>query len=159
MSPYLRAGVGIVGLALVLAGGGYALATTGSAAGDDPDPAAPLGPGPVTVELGIHHSRFDTDEIVVEAGTEVRFVLQNDDPILHELIVGPPDVHERHENGTEAAHPPRPGEVTVGPLTSAATTYAFDEPGSFEFACHLPGHRAYGMTGQVVVVDRAASGS
>ena len=47
-------------------------------------------------------------ELVVEAGTEVRFVVRNGDPIGHELIVGPPDVHERHRHGTEAEHePPR----------------------------------------------------
>ena len=34
----------------------------------------------------------------------------------------------------------------------ASTTYAFDEPGTFTFACHLPGHLAYGMSGTVDVV-------
>jgi uncharacterized cupredoxin-like copper-binding protein len=104
-----------------------------------------------TVELGVHYSRFSTNEIVVKAGTTVRFVVTNDDPILHELIVGPPDVQQRHENGTEAAHPPRPGEITIQPKAGATTEYRFDQPGSIEFACHLPGHHAYGMTGQVRV--------
>ncbi|MEO7556800.1 MAG: plastocyanin/azurin family copper-binding protein [Acidimicrobiales bacterium] len=114
-------------------------------------PAPASDGGMQTIDLGIHHSRFSTDAIEVKAGTTVRFVVTNDDPILHELIVGPPELHQRHEAGTEAAHDPRPGEVTIQPQTSATTEYTFDTPGTVEFACHLPGHRAYGMTGQVTV--------
>jgi uncharacterized cupredoxin-like copper-binding protein len=105
----------------------------------------------VTVDLGVRYSHFDKSEIHVKVGTTVRFVVHNDDPILHELIVGPPDVQQRHEAGTEPRHPPRPGEITIDPDTTNETTYTFDEPGSVEFACHLPGHHAYGMTGQVLV--------
>jgi uncharacterized cupredoxin-like copper-binding protein len=150
VNPYVRAAVGVAGLTLALGGAGVLLATSGSA--DTPGDGGPLGPGVVTVDLGIHHSAFSTDQIVVHEGTTIRFVVHNDDPILHELIVGPPDVHLRHENGTEAAHPPRPGEVTIQPLDRATTTYEFTATGSTEFACHLPGHHAYGMSGQVVVV-------
>lgn len=153
MNPYARAAVGVAGLALVLGGGGVALATSAPATtAPSGDPGAPLGPGVVTVHLGIEHSAFSRDRIVVHAGTTIRFVVSNDDPILHELIVGPPDVQQRHELGTEAAHPPRPGEVTIQPLTQATTAYEFTATGSIEFACHLPGHHAYGMSGFVDVV-------
>ena len=54
--------------------------------------------------------------------------------------------------GTEAEHPSIPGEVSVGPNGTAVTTFTFDEPGTFEFACHLPGHYEYGMHGEVEVV-------
>ena len=141
-------------------GGGLVVATllaAGLALGDGSGASTPevdrvLGPGPATVELGIEHSAFSTGRIVVRQGTELTFVVDNGDPIRHELIVGPSEVHARHEAGTEAAHPPRPGEVTIDPLEQATTTYAFDEPGFVEFACHLPGHLAYGMTGTVQVV-------
>jgi len=139
-------GVGVVLVAV--AGTGLALADGGVGEGDD----GVLGPGTVTVVLGIEHSSFSLDQLTVREGTEIRFVLDNGDPIRHELIVGPPEVHQRHEAGTEPAHPPRPGEVSVEPLSTAATTYTFDDPGSIEFACHLPGHRAYGMTGTVTVL-------
>jgi uncharacterized cupredoxin-like copper-binding protein len=33
----------------------------------------------------------------------------------------------------------------------AATAYTFHTPGVVLFACHLPGHFAYGMVGEVVV--------
>ena len=120
-----------------------------SAAGADGDDV--LGPGTVSVELRLHHSRFEPDAIRVRAGTEVRFVVVNDDPINHELIIGDDDVHRRHEDGTEPFHPPRPGEVSVGPNATAETTFVFAEPGRVEYACHLPGHYAYGMRGTVIV--------
>jgi uncharacterized cupredoxin-like copper-binding protein len=143
----LRALAGGVAVVATLAAAGVALA-----AGEDRSDDGVLGPGRATVEVGIEHSAFDVDTIRVSRGTTVRFVLRNDDPILHELIVGDEDVHRRHENGTESEHPPRPGEVTVGPMATAETTYEFDEAGTFRFACHLPGHLAYGMVGVVEVV-------
>jgi uncharacterized cupredoxin-like copper-binding protein len=100
----------------------------------------------------IHHSRFVVDDVSVRPGTDVHFVVRNNDPIRHELIVGPPDVHARHASGTEAAHPPVPGEVTVDPGETAATTFRFVGTGSVEFACHLPGHYEYGMQGWVRIV-------
>lgn len=121
-----------------------------AAAGDAA--ATALGPGEVTVTLDIEHSRFVPEELTVRAGTLVRFVVDNHDPIHHELVVGPADVHERHADGTERFHPPVPGEVSVRPNSTAMTVYAFDEPGTVAFACHLPGHLAYGMRGTVEVI-------
>lgn len=151
MTTVIRAVAGAGGVLVAVAGLGLA-ATAG--AGADGTGDAVLGPGPVTVELGIEHSQFDRSTLRVHEGTEVRFVVVNGDPILHELIVGPPEVHRRHADGTEAEHPPVPGEVTVGPRETASTTYRFDEAGSVQFACHLPGHLAYGMSGFVEVVPR-----
>ena len=132
-------------VAVVAAGAGYA----SDAAGDRRPPA--VGPGLVTVEVGIEHSRFSLDELRVADGTTVRFVVRNDDPIGHELVVGGPDVHRRHATGDEAQHPPVPGEVSVAPGETGVTVYDFDEPGTVTFACHLPGHVAYGMVGEVRV--------
>jgi uncharacterized cupredoxin-like copper-binding protein len=112
-----------------------------------------LGPGLVTVTLEVEHSRFSSEELRVRAGTVVEFVVVNHDPIHHELIVGPPEVHERHARGTESVHPPIPGEVSVGPNRTASTFYRFDEPGTVDFACHLPGHLDYGMVGRVEVLE------
>jgi uncharacterized cupredoxin-like copper-binding protein len=111
-----------------------------------------LGPEDVTVRLGIEHSQFETSQLRVVERTHVRFVVDNGDPIGHELIVGPPDVHARHASGTHARHPTVPGEVSIQPNQRASTSYRFDEPGTVEFACHLPGHYDYGMHGTIEVV-------
>jgi uncharacterized cupredoxin-like copper-binding protein len=107
--------------------------------------------GPETVELVIHHSRFSAEHLQVPLGRAVRFVVRNEDPIDHELIVGDQAVQDRHERGNEAHHGEVPGEVSVPAGTTAATTYVFARPGPVLFGCHIPGHYAYGMRGDVVV--------
>jgi len=111
-----------------------------------------LGPGVVTVEVGIDRSAFDVGSLRVHEGTLVQFVVRNEDPIDHELVVGDGEVHRLHANGDERRHPPVPGEVSVAPGDTAMTFYEFTEVGSIVYACHLPGHVAYGMTGTIEVL-------
>jgi uncharacterized cupredoxin-like copper-binding protein len=133
-------------LGATVVGIGYAADAAG---GSDTDRA--VGPGLVTAEVDIEHSLFARDTIHVQPGTTVRFVIRNGDPIAHEFVVGDAAVHRRHQNGSEAVHPPVPGEVSVRPGETGLTFYEFDRPGAYEFACHLPGHYAYGMRGTVFV--------
>ena len=105
------------------------------------------------VTVRVHYSRFEPGEITVRAGEPVTFTLQNDDPIEHEWIIGTPAVHERHRTGTEPFHGTVPTEVTLPSLSTRVTTVTFDEPGVYQYICHLPGHEAYGMTGTVVVEE------
>ena len=62
-------------------------------------------------------------------------------------------MHRAHATGEELSHPPVPGEVSVAPGQVASTFYEFTEAGSIVYACHLPGHVAYGMQGTIEVVD------
>ena len=113
----------------------------------------------LTVTLTAHHSRFTPASVTVPAGATVRFVVRNLDPIDHELIVGGPDVHARHAVGRERHHHgDLPGEVSVPAGTTATTTWTAPAgvgAGGATFACHLPGHLAYGMSGVVVVTPRS----
>ncbi|MGH9286355.1 MAG: cupredoxin domain-containing protein, partial [Acidimicrobiales bacterium] len=104
-----------------------------------------------TVVLDVTHSRYLPSAVEVPAGTTVRFVVRNNDPIDHELIIGGAEVHARHAGGTEAAHGAVPGEVSAPAGQTAETTLRFRTKGSVLFACHLPGHYAYGMTGTIRV--------
>jgi uncharacterized cupredoxin-like copper-binding protein len=107
-----------------------------------------------TVVVTMHHSRFQPEVVRVAPGTTVRFLLRNTDPIDHEFILGDDAVQRRHEQGREREHHGEvPGEVSVAAGGEAATTYTFgpDGPASLEFACHLPGHYAYGMRGVALV--------
>ena len=134
------------GAAAITAGTGYAVAASGTQ-------QDALGPGLVTVDVQIDHSRFDIGTLRVTEGTMVEFVVHNEDPIDHELIVGTPEVHRAHADGDERSHPPVPGEVSVAPGQVASTFYEFTEAGSIVYACHLPGHVAYGMEGTIEVVE------
>jgi len=104
----------------------------------------------LVVTLTVHHSQFSRTRLRVPAGL-VRFVVRNTDPIDHELIIGDRSVQDRHERGTEPRHPPRTGEVTVPAGGTAGTVYVFAPSGSVLFGCHLPGHWAYGMHGEMSV--------
>ncbi|MFZ6003502.1 MAG: cupredoxin domain-containing protein [Actinomycetota bacterium] len=140
-----RAAVSAVLVGAVVSAGGYLIS-------DDSSGPAALGPGVVTVEVRIDHSRFDIESLRVREGTLVRFVVHNADPIDHELVVGDAEVHRRHASGDERRHPPVPGEVSIAPGDAAMTFYQFNEPGQVVFACHLPGHVEYGMQGTIEVL-------
>ena len=138
-----------ISLALVTGAVGYAISDTSHAA--QADAPTVLGPGLVTVTIGIHYSKFSTSTVHVREGTTVRFLIRNRDPINHEFIVGDARVHAAHEKGRAHSHPPVPGEVSVAPGDTGETFFVFDKPGRDLFACHLPGHFAYGMSGYVIV--------
>jgi uncharacterized cupredoxin-like copper-binding protein len=104
-----------------------------------------------TVHVRLRYSRFQPATFAFEPGTTVTFVVENADPIDHEFILGDETVQLAHERGTEAFHPPRPGEMTVVAGTTSTTTYTFSEPGELILGCHLPGHYAYGMRAVVRV--------
>lgn len=106
-----------------------------------------------SVVVTIHHSRFAPDELEFEAGTTVRFVVRNTDPIAHELIIGNAAVQTVHENGTGHHHGAIPGEISVPAGKSRITTYMFDEPGTLIFGCHLPGHYDFGMRGEITITS------
>ena len=108
---------------------------------------------PRRVVVTIHHSAFSPPRVTVRPGETVTFVLRNTDPIDHEFILGDEAVQQRHEQGTEAHHGAIPGEVSVPAGAEAATTYEFTLRRPLEFACHLPGHYAYGMRGLVLVTE------
>lgn len=99
----------------------------------------------------IRYSRFEPERIVVRAGEPVTITVRNDDPVEHEWILGPEELHEKHRTGTEAVHNEHPNEVTVSAYGERTTTLTFNVPGEYKYICHLPGHEAYGMVGTLVV--------
>jgi uncharacterized cupredoxin-like copper-binding protein len=110
------------------------------------------GPAAEAVRIEVRFSRFQRESVTVVAGSPVTFTLRNHDPIEHEWIVGAAEVHERHRTGTEPYHDQVPEEVTLPAFATRTTTVVFEEPGEYEFICHLPGHEAYGMKGVVKVL-------
>ena len=133
---------GLLGLALGL---GVATATALGAA------AVARSNDPVEIPITIHWSHFEPSAITVPLGRPVTFVITNTDPIDHEWIVGDAATHERHRTGTEPVHASRPTEVTIPAGQSRETTVTFNQPGTYLYICHLPGHEAYGMVGTLIV--------
>ncbi|MBA3737117.1 MAG: cupredoxin domain-containing protein [Actinobacteria bacterium] len=135
----LRAAAAAVALTLLV---GAAAASRGAAARANDG----------TVRITIHYSKFEPADLAVEPGETVRFVIVNTDPIDHEFILGDEEVQRVHEEGTEAHHAPRPGEVSVAAGKTVVTTFTFPETsGELMFGCHLPGHYDFGMRGVVSI--------
>jgi uncharacterized cupredoxin-like copper-binding protein len=114
---------------------------------------AAAGPPPVLVQqVTIQWSRFHPSTFDFAAGTTVRFVIHNTDPIDHEFILGSRAVQDHIEH---TAHPDHdgsvPGQISVPAGTTVETTYTFGRPGTVLLGCHIPGHYGYGMRGSVRV--------
>jgi uncharacterized cupredoxin-like copper-binding protein len=103
------------------------------------------------VKVEMRFSRFVPHHFSFPAGTTVTFVVENRDPIDHEFLIGDEEVQDAHEEGTEARHGAKPGEISVPAGETRETTYTFDEPGTLLVGCHLPTHWDYGMRGEITV--------
>lgn len=101
----------------------------------------------------IHYSRFEPATMTISAGEPLTVTIRNDDPIAHEWMVGDDAMHASHRTGTEPFHDQIPTEVTIPAFSSRTTTITFDEPGTYLYICHLPGHEAYGMVGVLTVTE------
>ncbi|MGH2711437.1 MAG: cupredoxin domain-containing protein [Actinomycetota bacterium] len=106
---------------------------------------------PDEVSVNIRFSRYHPERFEFPAGSTVKFVVINKDPIDHEFLIGDERVQQIHEEGTEAHHGDKPGEISIAAGTTRATTYTFNEPGTLIVGCHLPGHYAFGMSGEIEV--------
>jgi uncharacterized cupredoxin-like copper-binding protein len=129
-------GAGLVAIAVVLV---FAASTLAG-----PRPSS-------TVEIVVKFSKFQPDQVVVPVGVPVTIILRNDDPIDHEWIVGDEAVHAVHRVGTEPLHPDRPTEVILPAMVSTTTVVTFEQAGTLQFICHLPGHESYGMKGTLTI--------
>ena len=140
----LRSRTGWVGLATAVALAAAAAWQLGAPA------AAQSEPGAREIRIVVRYSRFEPDRVEVAPGETARFILENADPIDHEFIVGDARVQLVHEEGTEAHHGSRPGEISVPAGTTRSTTVTFGGSPTFTlFGCHFPGHYRYGMVGTI----------
>jgi uncharacterized cupredoxin-like copper-binding protein len=111
------------------------------------------GSGERVVEVTIHHSHFAPSNLSFSAGSTVRFVIHNEDPIAHEFILGGRTVQYYMEHTAHPSHDGSvPGQISVPAGTTVTTTYTFaSHPYGLLFGCHLPGHYKYGMRGVVTI--------
>ena len=106
----------------------------------------------VTV-VALDDLRFDPQQIEVEAGEVVTFVVQNKGKAEHEFVLGDADYQEQHEGDMQDGHEMSRvrNAVTARPGETVELTWRFDEPGEVLFGCHEPGHYDGGMVGQITV--------
>ena len=138
----MRAGRGLAALAVAI------LPACSAAAG---------APSVRTVAVTIHYSHFSPESLTVGAGGTVRFTITNQDPIDHEFILGDQALQDKEEAGTDLIHDGSvPGMVSAPAGKTVSTVVSFPKdplPGSLIYACHLPGHYAYGMRGKLRITS------
>lgn len=91
--------------------------------------------GAQTIDVALHDYRFEPASITVPAGTRVTLRIQNATGQEHELELDAFDVEAEG----------------IKPGATATLTFVADRPGSYEYACHLPGHYEAGMKGTLII--------
>jgi len=84
--------------------------------------------------------RFEPQRLEVHVGVPTRIELENRGAAEHSLVVKTPD------GARDWVH------LHVAPGATEASTYQFDEPGTYPMLCTIPGHTEGGMIGELVVV-------
>ena len=102
-------------------------------------------------QVRMHYSRYLPGSIVVPVGTTVEFDLINADPIAHEFIIGTHAAQLAHERGDPHDPHTGPGEALLAAGQTRHIRFTFTRPGTLEYACHRPGHYAYGMRGTITI--------
>jgi len=97
--------------------------------------------------------RFTPDQINVRAGETVAFEITNLGALPHEFFIGTPAEQQAHEaemtSGSAMMDEPNAANVPAG--GTARLVYSFDQPGTLEYGCHVPGHYAAGMRGTITI--------
>lgn len=98
--------------------------------------------------------RFTPDTVAVKAGETVRFVVRNKGKLAHEMVIGPMDELKAHaemmRSMPDMQHA-EPNMLTLKPGKQGALVWRFDQPGTVDFACLVPGHMEAGMAAKVQV--------
>ncbi|MEX0701384.1 MAG: plastocyanin/azurin family copper-binding protein [Planctomycetales bacterium] len=99
--------------------------------------------------------RFEPTEIQVDLGETMRFDVTNVGSHDHEFVIGDESYQAAHgddmSDDGHGAMQAMPNGVLVAPGATESFAWTFTEPGTFEFACHLPGHYEGGMKGRIIV--------
>jgi len=133
-----------------------AVAHTGHvfAAGEPGDPKKPFRVIEITMTDGPGTMTYTPNKIDVRKGEQIKFVLKNIGLLAHEFLLDSLENNAKHkiemEKNPEMEHDD-PNGKRLEPKKSAEILWRFTKPGTFEFACLIPGHYETGMKGIVVV--------
>lgn len=122
-----------------------------SAAGKAGDPAKVS--RTVAVSLG-DDMRFTPSQISVKAGETIRFFVKNSGKLQHEMVIGTIDdlkSHAKMMRDMPSMKHAEPNTVSLAAGQRGGMVWQFDQAGSVDFACLVPGHLEAGMVGKVLV--------
>lgn len=98
--------------------------------------------------------RFSPAHIIVRQGEVVRLRVRNQGAMLHELVIGTAEELQAHAElmkkfPTMEHDEPYMAHVNAGQYRDIV--WHFNQAGTFQFACLIPGHFEAGMVGTIVV--------
>jgi uncharacterized cupredoxin-like copper-binding protein len=126
------------------------------AAGEPGDPKKPVAK---TIEVTMKETEdakmlFEPNQVEIKRGEQVKFVLKNAGKTDHEFMLDTVERNAKHkiamEKNPDMEHDD-PNGKRLAPSGSNEIVWRFTKPGTFEFACLIPGHYESGMHGTVVV--------
>ncbi len=101
--------------------------------------------------------RFSPNQIEVQEGDTVRLRADNRGRMLHEIVLGTRAELAQHaqmmQKFPDMEHD-EPSMVHVRAGRRGDIVWHFNRPGTFDFACLIPGHFEAGMTGTITVRPR-----
>ncbi|EYC51346.1 hypothetical protein AZ34_09790 [Hylemonella gracilis str. Niagara R] len=127
------------------------MAAHASAAGRPGDPARVT--RTVPIQMG-DTMRFTPAAITVKAGETVRFFVVNQGQLVHEMVIGTQaelDEHAEMMKKMPGMQHEEPNQINLKAGQRGGIVWTFDRPGSFAFACLVPGHKEAGMVGTITV--------
>jgi uncharacterized cupredoxin-like copper-binding protein len=117
------------------------------------EPGSAAGPSR-TIEVTMSEMEFNPSRIEVKRGEQIRFIVRNAGTEDHEFLLASTEDNLKHADAMKKnprmAHDD-PNGVRLASKKSAEILWKFTKAGTFEFACLIPDHRDYGMTGRVTV--------
>lgn len=98
--------------------------------------------------------RFTPAQIDVKAGETIRFFIKNTGKLQHEMVIG--SLADLKAHAEEMRKMPgmqhvEPNMITLNAGQRGGLVWTFDQAGTVDFACLIPGHMEAGMAGKVRV--------
>jgi uncharacterized cupredoxin-like copper-binding protein/predicted ester cyclase len=93
------------------------------------------------VHLDLFEFGISANPLTLQVGQEYTFVAHNSGQMVHEVVIEPAGtIDEPLEKDDQES------EIEdIGPGETAEMAWTFDEPGDYQYACHIPGHFELGM--------------
>ena len=165
----MKASVISVGLALAIALSGPVYAGPGapghghgheSAFGEPGDPKKPARVVVITMKETEGKMLFSPNKIMVNKGEQIRFKIQNDGVLDHEIVLATLEENLKHAEemmkNPEMEHDD-PNAKRLAPSKKGEIVWKFTKEGTFDFSCLIPGHRESGMFGTIIVKSAPSS--
>ncbi|MBD3624963.1 MAG: cupredoxin domain-containing protein [Rhodobacteraceae bacterium] len=157
----------------------FALASPGHGEKPDIGQAGDVSKIDQVIEVGMTEMAFDPEEIEIETGTTVKFIVTNAGRAVHEFNLGTESMWDdhrgemremmkkglmtmrelRHDKMMEAGmmHDDA-NSVLLEPGETAEIIWTFSGEEEVGFACNVPGHREAGMVGSFKIGGEEVSG-